>query len=120
MTGESGEVLEVVLRKDTEAPQVTVNIRGGTAQIQYISDDIEKVTLEKDGEIQEGFAGYTIDSPGAYRLTAVDEAGNASSTEFTLKYQVNMYGIVAVVLVILLIAGGAVFVIHVKKTVRVR
>ncbi len=120
MTGESGEILEVVLRKDTEPPQVAVNIRGGTAQLQYMSDDIEKVILEKNGEIQEGFAGYTIDSPGAYRLTAVDEAGNASNTEFSLKYQMNMYGIVAVVLVILLIAGGAAFVIHVKKTVRVR
>ncbi len=120
MTGESGEILEVVLRKDTEPPQVAVNVRGGTAQIQYMSDDIEKVILEKNGEIQEGFAGYTIDNPGVYRLTAVDEAGNASSTEFSLKYQMNMYGIVAVILVILLMAGGAAFVIHVKRTVRVR
>lgn len=120
MTGEAGEVLEVVLRKDTEPPQVAVHVKGGTAQIQYVSDDIEKVILEKNGEIQEGFAGYTIDSPGSYRLTAVDEAGNTSSTEFSLKYQVNMYGIVAVVLVILLIAGGAAFVIHVKRTVKVR
>ena len=120
MTGEAGEVLEVVLRKDTKPPQVAVNIKGGTAQLQYGSDDITKVILEKNGEIQEKFSGYTIDSPGSYRLTAVDEAGNTSSTEFSLKYQMNMYGIVAVVLVILLIAGGAVFVIHVKRTVKVR
>lgn len=120
MAGEGGEVLEVVLRKDTKPPQIAVHVKGGKAQLQYGSDDIEKVILEKNGEIQEGFAGYTIDSPGSYRLTAVDEAGNTSSTEFSLKYQVNMYGIVAVVLVILLIAGGAVFVIHVKRTVKVR
>lgn len=120
MTGKEGEVLEVVLRKDTKPPQFTVNVKGGTAQLQYESDDIERVILEKNGEIQEGFSGYTIDSPGSYRLTAVDEAGNTSSAEFSLKYQVNMYGIVAVVLVILLIAGGALFVIHVKRTVRVR
>lgn len=120
MAGEGGEALEVVLRKDTKPPQIAVHVKGGKAQIQYGSDDIEKVILEKNGEIQEGFAGYTIDSPGSYRLTAVDEAGNTSSTEFSLKYQVNMYGIVAVVLVILLIAGGAVFVIHVKRTVKVR
>lgn len=120
MTGKEGEVLEVVLRKDTTPPQFTVNVKGGTAQLQYESDDIESVILERNGQIQEGFAGYTIDSPGSYRLTAVDEAGNTSSAEFSLKYQVNMYGIVAVVLVILLIAGGVVFVIHVKRTVRVR
>lgn len=120
MAGEEGESLEVFLKKDTQPPQVAVSVKGGTAQIQYGSDDIAEVILEKNGELQEGFAGYTIDSPGSYRLTAVDEAGNASSTEFFLRYQVNMYGIVAVLMVILLIVGGVVFVIHVKRTVRVR
>lgn len=120
MAGEEGEILEVLLKKDTQPPQVAVSVKGGTAQIQYGSDDIAEVILEKNGELQEGFAGYTVDSPGSYRLTAVDEAGNASSTEFSLRYQVNMYGIVAVLMVILLIAGGVVFVIHVKRTVRVR
>lgn len=120
MTGEAGEALEVVLRKDTQPPQAAVHIKGGTAQLQYGSDDIERVILEKNGELLEGFAGYTIDSPGSYRLTVVDEAGNTSSTEFSLRYRVNLYGIVAVVLAVLLIAGGVVFVIHVKKTVKVR
>jgi hypothetical protein len=43
-----------------------------------------------------------------------------SSTEFTLKYQVNKYGIAAVVLIILVIAGLAAFVVHVKRTVKIR
>lgn len=120
MAGESGDALEVVLSKDTEAPQFTVDVKGGTAHIQYVSDDIARMILEKNGEIQEGFSGYTVSGPGNYRLSAVDEAGNASSISFALKYQVNKYGIMAVVIVICLIAGGAVFVIHIKKTVKVR
>lgn len=120
MAGKEKETLEVVLKKDTQKPEFVVNVKGGTAQIQYISDDIDEVILEKNGAMVEGFSGYTINSPGSYRLTAKDGAGNAASADFTLKYQVNTYGIVAVVLVILLIIGGVVFVIHVKKTVRVR
>ena len=49
-----------------------------------------------------------------------DEAGNVSSSEFTLKYHVNVYGIVAVILGVLLIAGGIIFAIHIKRTVKVR
>ncbi len=120
MAGEDGEVLEVVLRKDTESPKFSVDVKGGSARIQYLSDDIARIILEKNGEIQEGFAGYTVSSPGDYRLFAVDAAGNVSSTRFTLKYQVNRYGVVAVVMVILLMAGGAAFVIHIKRTVRIR
>lgn len=120
MAGKEEEILEVVLKKDTKKPEFMVNVKGGTAQIQYISDDIDKVILEKDGAVVEGFSGYTIDSPGSYHLMARDAAGNVASTDFTLKYQVNTYGIVAVVMVILVIIGAAVFVIHVKKTVRVR
>lgn len=120
MAGKDGDVLEAVIRKDTEPPQFSVDVKGGTAHIQYLSEDIARTVLEKNGEVQEGFSGYAISSPGSYRLSAVDEAGNVSSVSFTLKYKVNKYGIAAVVLVILLLAGGAVFVIRIKKTVKVR
>ena len=97
-----------------------VHVKGGKADIQYLSDDITDIILEKDGEIQEGFSGYIVNSPGAYKLMVSDAAGNVSSSEFTLKYHVNVYGIVAFVLGALLIAGGIVFVIHIKKNVKVR
>lgn len=120
MTGRDGETLETVLTKDTEAPKVQVNVKGGRADIQYLSDDVARIVLTKDGQVQEDFAGYQVSAPGSYELSVTDGAGNVSSRQFTLKYQVNVYGIVAVVLVILLIIGGTVFVIHVKKTVKVR
>ena len=120
MAGQGGENMEVVLQKDTSPPEFSVTVEGGTAQIQYLSQDIAQISLEKNGELQPGFSGYTITAPGDYTLTARDQAGNASSQNFTLKYRVNKYGILAVVLIILVIIGGAVFVVHVKKTVKVR
>ena len=101
-------------------PEIRVNVKGGRADIEYLSQDIALITLEKNGQVQEGFGGYVVNEPGSYKLCVTDGAGNVSSRQFTLKYQVNVYGIAAVALVILLIIGGVVFVIHVKRTVKVR
>lgn len=120
MEGQAGENIEVVLEKDTVPPEVLVTAKGGMAQIQYLSEDIDKVTLEKDGEEPRVFSGYSVTSPGSYRLTVQDRAGNVSDYDFTLKFHVNRYGVMAVVLMILVIAGAAGFAVHVKRTVKVR
>ncbi len=120
MTGEDREELEVFLKKDTQAPQVQVAVTGGTADIQYLSDDVETIVLEKNGEVQSGFSGYAIKDPGAYRLTVSDEAGNVSSQEFTVRYRLNIYAVAAIVLILLVAAGVVVFVMHMKKNVKVR
>lgn len=120
MEGETGEEIEVVLTKDTEAPEVSVTVGSGSVSIQYISNDIDEIILEKDGELVEGFDKTVITSPGKYRLTVKDRAGNAAVQEFVLKYKVNGYGIVAVLLCIVVVVGGAVFVVHTKKNMKIR
>lgn len=120
MTGEGGEELEVFLKKDTQAPQAQVTVSGGSANIQYLSDDLETIVLEKNGEVQSGFSGYSIKSPGTYRLTVSDQAGNVSSQEFTVQFRLNGYAVMAIVLVLLVAAGMVVFVVHMKKNVKVR
>lgn len=120
LEGEAGERFNVGIRKDTRPPEVSVAVRGGSAVIQYLSEDIKEVLLEKDGEPVEGFHANSITKPGRYRLTVTDEAGNETVTDFVLKYRVNAYGITAAVLVILVIAGGVAFVVHTKKTVKIR
>lgn len=120
LEGEAGDSLTARLIRDTAPPDVQVTVKGGTAAIQYLSEDIEEIRLEKDGKIQEGFSGYAVSSPGTYRLTVLDHGGNETVCRFTLKYKVNRYGIFAVVMVILLGVGGAVFVIHTKKNVKIR
>lgn len=120
LEGEREEKLNVSLRKDTVPPQAEVRIKGGEAAIQYLSDDIDTIVLEKDGEVQQGFSGYSISRPGKYQLTVTDTAGNASVFRFSLSYKINKYGIIAGVLVVLLIAGGVGFVIYTKRTVKIR
>ena len=120
MEDEDGNELEVALLKDTTAPEVVVTVKGGNAAIQYVSDDIVSVSLERNGEVIEGFGGTMISEPGNYRLTAADEAGNTSEVNFVLTYQVNMYGILAVLLVIAVVVALVMFVLHTKKNMKVR
>ena len=120
MEGEDANELEVVLLKDTTVPEVVVTVKGGSAAIQYVSDDIVSVSLERNGEAVEGFGGTMISEPGNYHLTVADAAGNAAAVDFVLNYQVNMYGILAVVLVIAVIVALVVFVLHTKKNMKVR
>lgn len=120
LEGGDGALLTTILTKDTQPPQVEVTVRGGNASIQYLSDDVGEIRLEKDGEAVEGFSGYAVTRPGTYKLTVLDKAGNEAVSEFTLTYHINRYGIIAVVLILLLVIAGVVFVVHMKKTVRVR
>lgn len=103
-----------------QGPEVTVTIKGGGAQIEYPSEDIEEIILEKDGEVVEGFHGTRITEPGKYRLTVKDSEGNTTVQEFALKYRMNGYGIMAIVLSIAVIAGIAAFVMYTKKNMKIR
>ena len=120
MKGDHGERYEVTLLKDTVAPEMIVTTNKSTASIQYLSKDIASLELVRNGEIVSGFNSNSIAEPGNYTLTITDKAGNSSSASFSLKYQVNMYGILAAVLVILSIAGVGAFVVYTKKNTKVR
>ena len=120
MTGSHGERLETTLVKDTVAPEISVSASKSTASIQYLSQDIDEIVLIKDGTEVSGFSGTSIDEPGKYTLTVYDGAGNAASASFNLKYQMNFYSILAIILVILSIAGIGGFVVYTKKNTKVR
>lgn len=120
MSGEAGERLEVSLKKDTTAPEMNVALSKNSAAIEYLSDDIKTIRLVKDGKEVAGFGGTSITEPGKYTLTISDAAGNSTSSSFSLSYQVNMYGIFAVLLIILVIVGIVVFTIYIKKHTKVR
>lgn len=120
MKGKDGERLETALLKDTVAPEMSVSTNKSTASIQYLSKDIDRIELLKDGAVVSGFNANTITEPGNYKLTVYDAAGNSASASFSLKYQVNLYGVLAVVLVILAVAGVGAFVVYTKKNTKVR
>lgn len=120
MRGLEGNQLSSILIKDHTAPEVTVTLSSGNASIQYIAEDIKEVRLFKNGELVQGFTGTSITTPGTYHLEAEDEAGNVTVKDFSLKYQINFYGILAVFLCIAVLAGIVVFVLHTKKNMKIR
>ena len=110
---------EVVLEKDIQAPIVNVTVNKSSATIQYGSDDIESVILYQNGE-EVNFNGTSLQTPGTYKLVVSDGAGNETVADFTLNYQINGFGIAAILLIIATIIGGVVFVVIVKRKVKVR
>lgn len=120
MKGDQGERFEVMLVKDTVAPEMIVTTNKSAAEIQYLSKDISSIELVRNGEPVSGFNSTSVAEPGNYTLTIFDKAGNSSSANFTLKYQVNMYGIFAFALIILAFGGIGTFVVYTKKNTKVR
>lgn len=120
LKGDYGEILEVELNRDTEPPAVEVRIEGQTAQISYASKDLASVTLSKNGGEPREFNGFTITETGNYILTVTDRAGNQTLKEFSLRYKINMYGVVAIAAVVTAAAAGAVILIRKKRNLTVR
>lgn len=120
LKGAYGEILEVELNRDTEPPAVEVRIEGQTAQISYASKDLASVTLSKNGGEPREFNGFTITETGNYILTVTDRAGNQTLKEFSLRYKINMYGVVAIAAVVTAAAAGAVILIRKKRNLTVR
>lgn len=120
LKGDYGEILEVELNRDTEPPAVEVRIEGQTAQISYASKDLASVTLSKNGGEPREFNGFSITETGNYILTVTDRAGNQTLKEFSLRYKINMYGVVAIAAVVTAAAAGAVILIRKKRNLTVR
>lgn len=120
MAGDGGERLTVILTRDTVAPEVSVNLQRQQAEISYLAQDIAEITLSKDGKAPEAFRGTIITSPGRYTLTVTDRAGNATESEFRLRFHLNFYALAAILLVIAGIAAVAVLLFRKKKNLTVR
>lgn len=120
LEGDYGETLEVELNRDTEPPAVEVRIEGQTAQLTYVSKDLASVTLSKNGGEPREFNGFTVSETGNYILTVTDRAGNQTLKEFSLRYKINMYGVVAIAAVVTAIAAGTVILVRKKRNLTVR
>lgn len=120
LIGEGEERYNIVLNRDTTAPEFTVNVESQRVAITYLSDDMSAITLQKRGEEPKAFASTIITEPGHYVLTVTDRAGNETSQEFTLRYRLNTYAMVAILMIVSGIAGGAVFLMRKKRNLGVR
>lgn len=120
LKGNAENLITASFCKDNQPPEFELRISGGKAEMVYHSDDIASAVLYKGGSEVKNFNGKIVDKPGNYRLEVTDQAGNTSSREFQLKYAINVYGILAIVLMLAVIGGGVLFVVRIKKKVDVR
>lgn len=129
-TGEDGEYVlnfktpaaeeEVVFVKDTAAPRYYYSINEGKADFQYVSSDIARSRIIKDGTvIYDGEPVAQIDDPGTYQVEIYDAAGNISSAGLEIAYRMNTAGILVIVLVLILLAALAAFIRRTKKQMKV-
>ena len=61
----------------------------------------------------------SVTKSGKYRLVVFDAAGNSSESEFTVRYRINAAAVIAILAVMGIIAGVLIYVLRMKKNVKV-
>ena len=111
---------EVYFTLDTVQPIVSVGVRPNEATINYMSSDVTRAVLYKGNElISDPQLVRTVTKPGKYTLYAYDDAGNYSKSEFTVNYRINAAAVIAIIAVLALIAGVVIYLVRMKKKVKV-
>ena len=120
LNGEAGSTT-VVINRDTVPPVFNVTTEPNTARIEYVSDDIaDAVLMRGNQEISRGQLPTVITDVGRYKLTVYDLAGNETTKDFSVMYRINVFAILAILMVIALVGALLIFLRRVKTNVRVR
>lgn len=82
----AGSLYDLAFTIDHTAPAVSVEIVNHEAVLSYDSDDIAEVTLTDSAGKTETYSGAvtSVSTPGKYRITVTDQAGNSSSADFSV------------------------------------
>ena len=111
---------EVYFTLDTIQPIVSVGVEPNLATIQYLNSDASRAELYKGDEmVSDQALLQTVTTPGKYTLYVYDEAGNYSRSDFTVNYRINAAAVVAIIAVIAIIAGVVIYLLRMKKKVKV-
>lgn len=120
MSGEGGPFTVEIVR-DTVQPRFHVQTVPNRAFISYLSSDVIKCTLYKNGKVtEEGGILSNVDGKGDYTLQVYDAAGNMSSATFTVSYQPNTGAVIGIVLLIAIVVLLLMYVVRMRKQVKVR
>ena len=120
LEGQAGESFSLKLERDTQPPEVTVEVGRQSAAITYLANDINTITLSKNGKEPYEFTSAEVTGPGKYVLTVTDRAGNVTVNEFTLRYHMNIYALTAILLCVAGIAAAVVMLVRKKENLTVR
>lgn len=102
-------------------PEVTDGVaKGSKVTIRYTNpQNLDHVTLYRDGVLVEDFSGAEIKENGSYRLEVYDVQGNSATAEFVIDYQMNAAAILSILLLVLLLVAGGIFVLRTRKEVKI-
>ncbi len=118
---DAGTYVTTTVIRDTQPPKVSVKTSPNLAEITYITNDIAEARLTRgDQLISEGSLPTRVTDAGRYQLTVSDQAGNTTTVNFVVKYRINVYAVLAIVMVVGLIAALVIFMRNTKTKVRVR
>ena len=115
--------MEIYYTLDRTRPVFTVVVEKNQANIYYSSSDVTKSIVYRGDnlyELNNQYIIYEIRDTGDYRYFAVDAAGNVSGRAFTVKYGLNVGGVVAILIVIAALVGLFVYIKYLNKHTRVR
>ena len=111
---------EVYFTLDTEQPWFSVATMPNEATITYYSKDVSRCRLYRGNElVSDGEIVYDIKEPGKYDLYVYDAAGNMTDVSFSVNYQLNTAAVIAIISVLLIAAGVTIYMIRIKKKIKV-
>jgi hypothetical protein len=98
----------------------SVDVKPNEANVTYYSEDVSRCVLYKgDKVISDPDIVNSVKKSGKYTLVVYDAAGNQSKMEFTVRYRINAAAVIAILAVLGIIAGVMVYLLRMKKKVKV-
>ena len=111
---------EFTLIYDGTQPFFTVSTEPNKATISYLSSDISRCVLYRNNEVVEDTGVIKeVTQPGKYTIYVYDTAGNRTQSQFMVHYRINAAAVIAIFGILALIAGVAVYIIRIRKNVKV-
>lgn len=113
-------IREVSFTVDKTQPVFGVSTKPNEATVVYYSDDVYRCVLYRGNElVSDPDIVQTVTKAGKYKLYVYDRAGNVATSDFTVHYRINAAAVIAIISVIAVIAGVAVYLIRIRKKVKV-
>lgn len=122
MENEEGYQFTSELNVDHQPPVFSVVVSGkeSKADIHLESDDVQYITVEKNGKTETYQSLGTINGAGKYIVSVYDFAGNVSTQTIVIPGRINLATVAAVLIILGLIAAAVVFIRKTKHDFNVK
>lgn len=117
--GYGGTPYAFTLQIDNVPPTVDLKENADSVKIAGVDKENYTIRLTKDGKVIDCRVGLTLKDPGKYTLTVTDDLGNVSTVEFTIKYKMNTWAVIAIVVGVLVALTALVLIIRARRRPRV-